>query len=281
MASQPLWAEDEWMLLLELYAQYQGQPPDESVQRLRIELRALAAVSGSMKRARAAQDPGFRTFGSIWSHLSVLRSIDQERLPIGAAPRRLRRPWRQYRHDATALNLASARIRRELSESQPGSTMPEESPVDEVRAFLHEVQELLEDVVRTIQRLPHLGPDTERIDEYTSAWEDLQERHLIKQMDESLAEPGVLGSLDKAGLTGPQLASKLGGWRRATAEWFKARTARSLRWALSHANTILGSLTTVIPGPAIEIFKEFKETTETTIDEVVPSGGYLPAPALV
>jgi len=145
---------------------------------------------------------------------------------------------------------------------------------------LHEAQELLDDIVRTVQRLPHLHVDNQVVHEYVAAWEDLQGRPLLDELDGALSEPDVEIGLERAGLTGAQLALKLGGWRRALAEWFSARTARSLRWALRHANTILGSLTTVIPGPAIEMFKEFKDATETTIDEVVPTGGYLPAPAM-
>ena len=272
------------MLLLDLYVHSEARPSEDLVERLRDDLRDFAERSSAPSRRRASRDPGFRSSGSIWSHVSVLRSVDQGRLPLGAAPTRLRRPWRLYRHETDELATAASVIRRQISEKDSSPAMParpeEASAAGEIRRFLHEAHELLDDVVRTVQRLPHFEVENQAVEALVAAWEDLQRRSLLEELDESLSEPDVGIGLERAGLTGAQLALKLGGWRRAVAEWFAARTARSLRWALGHANTILGSLTTVIPGPAIEMYKEFKEATETTIDEVVPTGGYLPAPTL-
>ncbi len=42
---------------------------------------------------------------------------------------------------------------------------------------------------------------------------------------------------------------------------------------------MLGSLDKVVLGMGLDMFKEFKESTETVLDETVAFGGYLPAPA--
>lgn len=80
---------------------------------------------------------------------------------------------------------------------------------------------------------------------------------------------GLDGALESAGLTGAQLHSKLLGYSDARIRFLVFGSRRYLKRALRWANTLLGSLSTVLP--IAEPLLELKETVEngaTDVDEM-------------
>jgi hypothetical protein len=172
------------------------------------------------------------------------------------------------------IRIEAARIREA---SGLGAEM-DQPPADELKSFLYDIHELIDDVVRTISVLSGSNASPDDVGAYVAGWEELNQRPLLEVISAELDAPDAILRLGDAGLLGAQLTAKLAPFRRWWAEWRSARSLESLQRALKRANVILGSLASVLPG--VEALKEFKETTEAMVDEAVPRGGYLPVPAI-
>jgi hypothetical protein len=257
--------------VLDLFERAEGRPTDDMVGQLRLELRELGRRRADPYARPAAQDPSYRSIGSIWNHLSSIRGLHAGRLRY--LPQELERLWPRYRADPNAIQAEAARIRLVLDVEED-----EDRPAGVLALFLHDVHALIDDVVNTISALPGSKAPPEAVEAYVSAWQDLNTRPFLETLSAELQEVGAISLLNEAGLSGAQLSAKLVPFARWRTEWRSVRSLEALQRALRRANIVLGSLASVLPG--VEAFKEFKDTTEAMLDEAVPPGGYLPAPAI-
>jgi len=90
---------------------------------------------------------------------------------------------------------------------------------------------------------------------FQNAWPDIDRAFTL--VATQLENDALDASLTGAGLTGTQLALKMGGYGRALERWLRKKGRRTLRGFLSWADTILDSLVSVLP--AAEIIREYKE----------------------
>lgn len=282
MPSQPNWSVEEWVLLLDLYAEYGAHPPAEAIGSLRAEMRSLALSHGSPSRRRHATDPGFRTRASIARQLSDVNALHEGRV-IGRRPRNLSTAWNLYLADPELLRNEARQVRREIpSVDVADETPPSQSyPTDDARqlaGFVHELVELLDDVRKTIQQLPVRLLDEEVLEQHQAAWDDLKEVEPAETIAAELRSDEVAERLSDAGLTGAHLRMKLSGFGRSLVEWFQAHTVRAAKGALSWANLILASMQSAVLAPVVELLKEFKDASEKLMDEATVEGAYLPAP---
>lgn len=240
-----------------------GDPPE--IERAHRVLRGAALVSEDPTWRRHATDPSFRSRDAVSQHYYLVRRTrSPERRP--EAPTELQRTWREYERDPEAVLGAARRLR----ESVMGETNPY-GLTDRIalRMFLVDVASILEESVEMVRTLPASRALPELVTAHRSAWADLRERDALTAIIDELEPAETSAALDAVGLWGSQLGFKLTGWMNAFTEWREARTADALRRAFRWANLIVGSLGSVVTGPGLELFKEFKEGTEAVLDEAV------------
>lgn len=115
---------------------------------------------------------------------------------------------------------------------------------------------ILDDIVNGPS--PSVSPDLQQ--RFREAWPQI--RTTFGDVDRALAgrEKPTDADLNRVALAGPSLQLKVSGFRRAFNRLIRGGAAvfkRNARYLLAWSNTILGSLTDVLPGA--EVIKEFKE----------------------
>ncbi|MFC9876246.1 hypothetical protein [Nocardia salmonicida] len=96
------------------------------------------------------------------------------------------------------------------------------------------------------------------------AWLAVQQRNEIAQLIEAVRREAYDEGLDKAGLSGPELAFKRAGWDNARQTALNTPTLRPLKRWLKWIDVILGSLLSVIG--VGEGLKELKEGVEAELE---------------
>lgn len=282
MPSQPNWTVEEWTLLLDLYVRAGAHPSGEAVEHLRSQMLALALSTGRPRRNVEAE-AGFRTIASIWTQLARVTAYNEGRTGW-TPPQNLRRVLNAYPLDSEALQYRAGQIMSDVPEIDTFREHPKRPnyPSDDaatLAGFVHDLVELLGDVLQTIDQLPVSLALPEAVEQHQAAWHELQEAAPADAIATELQDTDIDERLSDAALTGVQLTLKVGGFRRWLREWFLARTVRAAQGALSWANLLLGSLQSALLGPAVELLKEYKDATEKLVGEAVVPGGHLPAPA--
>jgi hypothetical protein len=274
MARQPVWSRAEWAVLVELLLRWEERPPDEEIERTQRVLRAAALTSQDPLLRQQATDPSFRSLEGVWTQYYVARrSRDPGRRWI--APARLRQLWREVEQDPAVVAAIAEEFRGRIEGGDNPYRVTDRSAL---RLFLADLGDLLGECVELIATMPRPRATAELVSTHAAAWRDLRDRGALDSVLDELANAEIERQLAGAGLAGAQLAFKLTGWFSALREWREARTADALKRAFRWANVVLGSLGKVVAGLGLDVFKEFKESTEAMLDEAVPPRGYLPAP---
>lgn len=274
MARHPMWSQDEWALLVDLALRWEDEVPEDEIERAHELLRASAFMSEDAQLRRQAADPSFRSLGGVWTQYYHVRRI-RHRSRRHWAPLMLRRALTELAEDPDLVHERARAFRERIE----GGANPYRVHDDAaVRLFLADANALLDETVQLLPTLKGIQASERLLRAHTAAWADLRERRAVESILDEIATE-VPGALRRAGLTGVQLAFKLTGWMDALREWRGTRALNALKRAFQWADVILGSLGSIVAGPGLEIFREFKEGTETVLEETVPAGGYLPAPA--
>jgi hypothetical protein len=254
---------------------FERHVPAHEIEQVKHVLRATAVTSEDPSWRRRVADASFRSLGGVWTQYYLAR---RSRAPEQRShvPHRLSETWAQFdRNPEFVASLAQEVRQRVFDKANPYRV----TDTAALRLFLADVAALLEESVELVGTFPASRVSPDLVSAHAAAWRDLRQRELLPSVFAELDQPEAAAALEEVGLTGVHLGFKLTGWLGALTEWRDARTAESLRRAFHWANVVLGSLGQVLAGPAADIFKEFKEGTEAVLDEAVPPGGYLPAPA--
>jgi hypothetical protein len=138
---------------------------------------------------------------------------------------------------------------------------PAPDPRNELRAFVFELQDLLQAIVENQELIP-----SARLGDVQRAWESVQPR--FSELIAALDGPNIpLEQLEQHGLTGDELNLKRRGFRGRLFAWGRRINQDWVRSVLRWADTILGSLATVFP--VAGAIKEFKESIENLIEDSV------------
>jgi hypothetical protein len=185
MAPRPLWTEDEWLLLVDLFSQAGPHPPDDAVERLRADLQRLALRGDDPHRREAAREPSYRSHRSIRAQLSVLEAVAEERL--GYAPQlRLQQVWDLFRTDPEAVRGKALAIRRGLASGDEDITP---SDANAIKRFVTEARDLTFEVVRIMEQLPASNLHEDVLRAYLAAWGELQDRPVVSMISQELDSP--------------------------------------------------------------------------------------------
>ena len=269
----PVWTEDEWAVLLELYLREGRDPRPQSIEETHDLLRALGLMSEDPRRRRSARNPSYRSLGAVWAQFYVVRSLDEPGRRVHV-PRRLRTLWERHKRDPEVVPARAGYVFELVGARRKPFGLVERPSL---KLFLVDVSQLLDEAVDIVVGLDHSAIGADMSDTFAAAWADIQGRSVLDSIDDELNSVDVARLAD-AGLAGVQLDFKLVGWREALREWRTERTAEALRRAFRWANIVLGSLGKALTGPGLEVFKEFKEGTEAVLDEAIPPGGFIPLP---
>lgn len=276
MAQQVVWSEFEWALLVDLIWRYEDEVPEAEIERVHHVLRAAAVTSEDPKRRRQATDPSFRSRGGVWAQYYLARRT-RGREQRRQAPARLREIWQRFDQDPEFVARMAEEFRARIVRTGNPYGVTDSAAL---RLFIIDVTALLGDSVELTRAMPASRLSDDLAVLHSAAWNDLKERGVVDSIFDELERPDTGRRLEGAGLTGVHLGFKLTGWFEALTEWREARTVDALRRAFRWANVVLGSLGKVVADLGLDIFKEFKDSTEAVLDEAIPPGGYLPAPAL-
>ena len=143
---------------------------------------------------------------------------------------------------------------------------PEPTHIDELRELLDKLKLVLDESINGQEPLT----TADLTPKLRDAWPELQAA--FREVDQALVSLAETNDqeqkLKKAGLTGASWKLKWYGFKRGFSRlWQAGREGlrKATGWLLRWSNTILGSLTTVVP--QAEIIKEFKECVENDIAE--------------
>jgi hypothetical protein len=145
--------------------------------------------------------------------------------------------------------------------SPPDDESSPEEDLASLRAFVIQLRELLQAVVDDGRFVPNKQHDDVR-----AAWQHA--RADLDALVSALTRPQAnthLAGLGRHGLTGVPLRMKLRAWRSRFFRFGRRMNRAWLRSVLRWGDTILGSLTDVIPFGAAG--KEFKEAIENFLDD--------------
>ena len=240
MARRPWWRVEEAHLLIELYEHAGSDPRESALEELRFRLLEFW-------EPELASDPSFRSVDSIRAHMSWVDFLWRGDERAELAPTAFHRAWARYRaaspllDDRTVVQRGAAEDRRALV------------------GVLSELRVTLAELVESTRYLPR-GVQTE----YRKAWADLESRGHIDQAILALRGPAVDDLLGAQGLLEDQLAAKTKSIDEAKRQRRQGRGWRPLKALLGYFDSILGSLTAVLPW--LESVKEFKEITEASVE---------------
>jgi hypothetical protein len=184
--------------------------------------------------------------------------------------------WQEAERDPAVVAAVAEEFRSDIEGGQNPYRVTDSAAL---RLFLADLADLLGETVQLMATMPRPRATADLMSAHSSAWRDLRERGALDSVLDELTNDEMDRQLERAGLAGVQLDFKLTGWFGALREWREARTTAALKRAFRWANVVLGSLGKVVAGLGLDVFKEFKESTEAMLDEAVPPGGYLPTPA--
>jgi hypothetical protein len=234
------WTTDEVRLLIDLYRRTGRRPSDAALESLRHEL--LEMADPEFRR-----DPSYRSVDSIREQLSWVDVLARDDPRAREAPRAFRDAWDVYGYIARPL--------RDQDVDQTGAATDRQALI---RA-LEDLREALAELVQSPTYLP-----TDLRESYSAAWFDIENRGHIDQAILSLRGPAVDDLLAAHGLVGAQLAAKTESVANAARERRRRPGWRPLKALLGYLDSILGSLTDVLPW--LGVVKEFKEITEASAE---------------
>jgi hypothetical protein len=191
VAPTPVWTEDEWALLLDLYLREGRAPAEESIADAHNLLRALGLMSEDLRRRRSAENPSYRSVRAVWAQFYLVRALDDPTKRV-RAPQRLQALWDAYERNPELVAARVEHVRERVSGRRPFDLSERAS----LKLFLTDLTALLAEAVEAVAGLPRSGIGEDLSSAHAAAWADLQRRSALDSMNDELDRLGsVRGSV--------------------------------------------------------------------------------------